>query len=35
MTEYRQIKGNTYEQFVLDNLLTIYDNVYYFTPFEI
>ena len=30
MNEYRQIKGNTYEQFVLDNLLSIYDNVFFF-----
>lgn len=27
---YRQIKGNTYEEFVLTNLLNDYDNVYYF-----
>lgn len=30
MTEYRQIKGNTYENFVLNFLLNDYDNVYYF-----
>ncbi len=30
MIEYRQIKGYTYEEFVLNNLLSQYDNVYYF-----
>ena len=30
MTEYRQIKGNTYEEFVFDSLLNEYDNVYFF-----
>jgi len=30
MNEYRQIKGNTYEEYVLNNLLSYYDNVYYF-----
>lgn len=30
MNEYRQIKGNTYEEYVLNTLLSKYDNVYYF-----
>jgi predicted helicase len=30
MTDYKQIKGNTYEEFVLNSLLNEYDNVYYF-----
>jgi len=28
--EYRQLKGKTYEEFVLQNLLSEYDNVYFF-----
>ena len=37
MTEYNQLKGNTYEEFVLNNLLNKYDAVYYFkeTPEDI
>lgn len=30
MTEYKKIKGDTYEKYVMDNLLSEYDNVYYF-----
>ena len=30
MTVYKQIKGNTYEEFVLNNLLSQYDSIYYF-----
>jgi len=28
--EYRQLKGKTYEEFILQNLLSEYDNVYFF-----
>ena len=30
MNEYHKYKGNTYEEYVLHNLLNDYDNVYFF-----